>query len=186
MEVEAVRRRSGFRPYSSASWPIRGNPIILKMAPTCTLAKDMINKHGLSFEGLFLLKENETLTNILKYIFIPIFWMLDQEPWHAQFTQMWKEAGTQGCSGGLAQPTSAPKRLQVPKQWVSLKEMPGPITYPHFSTHLCTDRIYFVEPKRNNLSFVGAKNVCPQLPKAEECSAEQGNLKAQRRTRQTE
>jgi hypothetical protein len=44
MEVDAVRRRIGFRPYSSASWPIRGNPIILKIAPTCTHTNDVINK----------------------------------------------------------------------------------------------------------------------------------------------
>jgi len=35
MEVEAVRRMRGFRPYSSASWPIRVNPIVLKIPPTC-------------------------------------------------------------------------------------------------------------------------------------------------------
>jgi hypothetical protein len=31
---------ASFRPYSSASWPIRGNPIILKIAPTCTQANN--------------------------------------------------------------------------------------------------------------------------------------------------
>jgi hypothetical protein len=36
MVVKAVRRRRGFRPYSSASWPMKGNPIILKIPATCT------------------------------------------------------------------------------------------------------------------------------------------------------
>lgn len=40
MVVKAVRRRRGFRPYSSASCPIKGNPIILKIPPTCTWPKD--------------------------------------------------------------------------------------------------------------------------------------------------
>jgi len=40
MEVEAVRRRRGFRPYSSASFPIRVSPIALKIPPTCSQEVD--------------------------------------------------------------------------------------------------------------------------------------------------
>jgi hypothetical protein len=35
MEIEAVNRRRGFRPYSSASCPIRVNPTVLKIPPIC-------------------------------------------------------------------------------------------------------------------------------------------------------
>ena len=87
MDAEAVRRRIGFRPYSSASWPIRGNPIILKIAPTCTHANDMINnmfslplpaRHCFHWE-----KKTERITNMTKII-TTVFQKLDKKLlWHS-------------------------------------------------------------------------------------------------------
>jgi hypothetical protein len=50
MEVEAVRRRRGFLPYSSASCPVRVNPIVLKIPPTCNWSNNWLKnmQHWLS------------------------------------------------------------------------------------------------------------------------------------------
>lgn len=78
MEVEAERSRIGLRPYSSASWPIRVNPIVLKMPPTCN-SYNVIN-HALNYIELKLddfhkKKLIKTSTNEIVYPVTVFYWI---------------------------------------------------------------------------------------------------------------